>query len=175
MKHFIRSVFGLRSDISISFYALDFFFRKIFRQNVGVKWAVHHTATLRFPERINVGRDTFPGDSPGVYINARNEVHVGDFTNIGPNVSIVSANHDFIDNTLHAAGKPVVLGKYCWIGASAQILPQVELGDFTIVGAGAVVTKSFPDGFCVIAGNPAKVIKYLDKQKCQQFAATKGQ
>ena len=46
------------------------------------------------------------------------------------------------------------------------ILPNVTLGDFTIVGAGSVVTKSFPEGYCVIAGNPAKIIKQLDKEKC---------
>jgi carbonic anhydrase/acetyltransferase-like protein (isoleucine patch superfamily) len=45
------------------------------------------------------------------------------------------------------------------------ILPGVVLGIRTIVGAGSVVTKSFPDGYCVIAGNPAKIIKTLDKEK----------
>ena len=35
----------------------------------------------------------------------------------------------------------------------------------SIVAAGAVVTKSFPEGFCVLAGVPAKVVKYLDKEK----------
>ena len=48
----------------------------------------------------------------------------------------------------------------------AKILPEVELGDFTIVGAGSVVTKSFPEGYCVIAGNPAKLIRKLDPEQC---------
>ena len=43
------------------------------------------------------------------------------------------------------------------------ILPGVSLGDHTIVGAGSVVTKSFQEGNCVIAGNPAKVIRYLNE------------
>ena len=49
---------------------------------------------------------------------------------------------------------------------NAVILPDVVLGDFTIVGAGAIVTHSFPDGYCIIAGNPANVIKNLSKDKC---------
>jgi acetyltransferase-like isoleucine patch superfamily enzyme len=49
---------------------------------------------------------------------------------------------------------------------NSVILPGVELGDFTVVGAGSVVTKSFKDGYCVIAGNPAKVIRLLEKEKC---------
>ena len=48
----------------------------------------------------------------------------------------------------------------------AIILPGVTLGDFTIVAAGAVVTKSFPDGHVVLGGNPAKVIKHLEPEKC---------
>jgi acetyltransferase-like isoleucine patch superfamily enzyme len=44
---------------------------------------------------------------------------------------------------------------------NAMILPGVHLGDNTIVGAGSVVTKSFPEGNVVIAGNPAKIIKKL--------------
>ena len=52
---------------------------------------------------------------------------------------------------------------------NAVILPGVTLGDFTVVGAGSVVTKSFPEGYCVIAGNPAKQIKTLEKDKCFKY------
>ena len=48
---------------------------------------------------------------------------------------------------------------------NSLIMAGVELGPSTIVGGGSVVTKSFTDGYCVIAGNPAKVIKYLDKSR----------
>jgi serine acetyltransferase len=50
-------------------------------------------------------------------------------------------------------------------------MPGVELGDWTIVGAGAVVTRSFPDGYCVIGGVPAVKIKELEKEKCIPFKA----
>ena len=57
---------------------------------------------------------------------------------------------------------PVVIGSYSWIGQGALIMPGVKLGKRVVVGAGSVVTKSFPEGWCVIAGNPAKKIKDLD-------------
>jgi len=63
--------------------------------------------------------------------------------------------------SLHVPENPIKIGKNCWIGANAVILPGVELAEHTIVAAGAVVTKSFLEGDCVIGGVPAKVIKKI--------------
>lgn len=46
---------------------------------------------------------------------------------------------------------------------NSVVLPGCHLGPYTIVGAGAVVTKSFPEGHCVIVGNPARIIRHLEK------------
>lgn len=173
MAKIIRKIFGLRNDLSISFYLIDLVFRKIFRQNAGVRWAVHHTSIIRCPERIRLGKATWPGDSPNVYINAFNGVEFGDYVNVGPSVSIISANHDLINNDQQVLVNPVKIGQFNWIGSHAVILPEVVLGEFTIVGAGAVVTKSFESGYCVLAGNPAKVIKQLDKDLCRKFVQSK--
>jgi acetyltransferase-like isoleucine patch superfamily enzyme len=162
MKLLIRKIFNLRKDVGINFYLIDFIFRKILRQNSEVKWAVHFTSTVIHPENIVRGKNVFPGDSPGNYIQAKNGIEIGDYTNIGPNVGIISANHDLVDNTIHSNAKPIKIGKHCWIGMNAMILPEVELGDYTIVGANAVVTKSFTDGYVVLAGNPAIPVKYTN-------------
>ena len=169
----VRNLFGMRKDMSVGFYLTDFIFRRLLRQNAGVKWAIHHTSTIHNPERITRGINVYPGDSPGVYINAVNGVRIGDYTNIGPNVGIVSSNHDFINNETHVKESPITIGRFCWMGMGAVILPGVELADFTIVGAGAIVTRSFTEGYCVIAGNPARIIKYLNKDECNAFAQTK--
>lgn len=89
------------------------------------------------------------------------KIIIGKGTYIGPNVGIITANHDPLDLDRHLLGKDVVIGKSCWIGMNAVILPGVHIGDHTVVGAGSVVTKSFPEGKCVIAGCPSKVVKYL--------------
>jgi acetyltransferase-like isoleucine patch superfamily enzyme len=171
MKSLLRKLFNMRADVGINFYITDFLFRKIFRQNSKVGWAIHHTSTVIHPEKIVRGKNVFPGDSPGNYIQAKNGIEIGDYTNIGPNVGIISANHNLLNNSKHDSGLPVKIGKHCWIGMNAMILPEVILGDYTIVGANAVVTKSFPEGYCVIAGNPAKVVKQISLSEIQTPAA----
>jgi acetyltransferase-like isoleucine patch superfamily enzyme len=169
----VKKSLGLRPEMSMGFYLADLLFRKILRQNSGVTWAVHHTSTIHAPHKIKRGINVYPGDSPGVYINANNGITIGDYTNLGPNVGLISSNHDLVNNDLQVPGQGIKIGKYCWMGMGAVILPGVQLGDFTIVGAGAIVTKSFPEGHCVIAGNPARVIKQLNSKECEDFAASK--
>lgn len=169
MKRFIIKTFGLREEMGIGFYVADFFFRKILRQNSDTGWAIHYTSKIHCPKNIQRGKNVFPGDSPNNYIEANNGISIGDFTNLGPGVGLISSNHDSIDNEKHLVSKPIKIGKNCWIGMNSVILPGVELGDFTIVGAGAIVTKSFTGGCCVIAGNPALLIKQLNEDECRKI------
>lgn len=53
---------------------------------------------------------------------------------------------------------PVIIGKNVWIGDKATILPGVTIGDGVVVAANSVVTKDVPS-YCIVGGNPAKVIK----------------
>jgi acetyltransferase-like isoleucine patch superfamily enzyme len=147
------------------------FWQKIVGINRAAYWPVHFTSIVTHPQNIYAGIDSCPGYSPGCYIQGNGSIYVGDYTQIAPNVGIISSNHDLYDNTKHILNK-IVIGKYCWLGMGSLILPGVELGDFTIVGAGSVVTKSFKSGYCVIAGNPAKVIKELNPNDCI-FSKTK--
>ncbi len=86
---------------------------------------------------------------------------------IARNVGLITSNHNIANPNLHESGKDIEIGDDSWIGMNAVILPGVRLGPHTVVGAGAVVTKSFPDGYCVIAGNPARVIKEIDRNGFQ--------
>ena len=160
VKHIVRT---RRTAAAITFGTL--FFQKIIGINRRVYWPVHFTSKVTNPRNIRIGVGAAPGLSPGCYIQGIGKIFIGDYTIIGPNVGIISANHDAYDHTTHQK-LTVTIGRYCWIGMNAIILPRVTLGDHTLVAAGSVVTKSFPDGYCVVAGNPAKVIKTLDPDRC---------
>jgi acetyltransferase-like isoleucine patch superfamily enzyme len=153
-----------RSEVPIS---LSLWFRqKVLGFNKSAYWPMHHSSIVSYVQNICAGIDACPGYNPGCYIHGVNKIYIGDYTQIAPNVGIMSGNHDLYDFRIQTTGNPIIIGKYCWIGMGAVILPEVVLGDFTIVGAGAIVTKSFPEGHCVIAGNPAKKIKDLERDKC---------
>ncbi len=145
----------------------DWYRQHILGVNRGPYWPVHPSSVVVGWKNILAGVETSPGLSPGCYIQGEGEVHIGDYTQIAPNVGIISANHVLGDSRQHERDV-VRIGEYCWLGMGAIILPGVMLGDHTIVGAGAVVTKSFPDGYCVIAGNPASKLKDLDQTACEK-------
>ena len=93
-------------------------------------------------------------------------IYVGDNTLFGPNVTVATAAHP-IDPARRAKGYqynlPVHIGKNCWIGAGAVILPGVTIGDNTVVGAGSVVTKDLPANV-VAVGNPCRVMREISGQ-----------
>jgi hypothetical protein len=126
--------------------------------------------TLPFPAALTVTISNFknlhfhPDDlnnfqAGGTYFqNFKGIIKIGRGSYIAPNVGLITSNHDPNQIDKHLPGKTVEIGERCWIGMNAIILPGVVLGPNTIVGAGSVVTKSFPLGRVLIAGNPAKII-----------------
>jgi acetyltransferase-like isoleucine patch superfamily enzyme len=98
----------------------------------------------------------------GIYYQSFDgKIIIGKGTYIGPNVGLITSGHNPLNPEEHLEGKDVRLGEKCWIGMNSVILPGVELGPNTVVGAGAVVNKSFPEGHCIIGGVPARLIKNL--------------
>ena len=137
--------------------------------NRGVYWPVHNTSEVTHPNNIFVGINSNAGTRPGCYLQGNGGIHIGNYVHFASNIGVISGNHNLYNQKKHDL-KEVVIDDYCWIGMNVVILPGVHLGRRTIVGAGAVVTKSFSDGFCVIGGNPARVIKTIEKDK---FVPTK--
>lgn len=137
--------------------------QKILGFNRTIPFPCHPTARIHDYRNIIFHPDNLDNfQSPGIYLDStRAKIYIGKGTYLGPNVGLLTVNHKIEDLDAYEAGKDIVLGKNCWIGMSAVILPGVTLADRTIVAAGAVVTKSFLEGRCIIAGVPAKIIKRI--------------
>lgn len=144
----------------------------ILRINRTASWPVHPTSRITAGERIRCGTGSYPGDMPGCYIQGDNGISIGEGCQFGPGVGLISANHLPHDLTGHSGAQPIRIGNRCWLGMNAIVLPGVELGDHTIVGAGAVVTKSFPDGYVVLAGNPAREMYKLDRNTLHRIKSS---
>ena len=80
---------------------------------------------------------------------------------LGPNVSLLTVNHDFNDLQIICC-KPIVIKKGAWLGANVTVLPGITIHEGAIIGSGSVVTHDVAAN-CVVAGNPAKVIKQIKK------------
>ena len=81
---------------------------------------------------------------------------------LGPNVSLLTVNHDFEDLQVIIC-HPITIKRDAWIGANSVILPGITVGAGAVVGSGSVVTHDVPPN-TVIAGNPARPIKTLAKK-----------
>lgn len=110
-------------------------------------------------KHIHFGRNVYANFNLTVVDDTH--VYVGDYTQFGPNVVLAVAGHP-IDPALREQGYqynlPIHIGRNCWIGAGALILPGVTIGDNTVIGAGSVVTRNIPSGV-VAVGNPCRVLR----------------
>lgn len=140
---------------------IDFNTRFFLGVNRDIRFPISPNNSVTNPENIHFDPDDlriFQGK--GKYFQAIGaSITIGKGTFIANNVGIITTNHDKSDLTQHTAGKEIIIGKECWIGFNSVILPGVVLGDNVVVGAGSIVTKSFPEGHCTIVGNPARMIK----------------
>ena len=136
------------------------FIQKVLGFNRHVPWPVHWTSTIKSINNIDPGSRT-PGFGRNCYLDGRNGIKFYENVWLGPSVKIISMNHDVNNYYASTKQEKIVIRKNCWLGANVIVLPGVELGEHTVVAAGAIVTKSFTEKNQILAGNPAKVIKRL--------------
>src|SRR5262245_20393975 len=109
--------------------------------------------------RIEIGDHTFI--NYGSSIAARTSVQIGAYCHLGHYTFVMDNDqHGVIRRTELPQSKPVVIEDHVWIGSKAVILPGVRIGSRAVIGAGSIVTKDVPPQ-CVVAGNPARVLRYL--------------
>ncbi|WP_428943476.1 acyltransferase [Pantoea sp. FN060301] len=151
----------------ISYIGRPLFFTGLRRVSAGKRFRLYPHWRIEVLQHgsIKIGEDVSAGQ--GLHLVAlATELRIGRGTVISTNVLITNSDHDYKELGVPIYKQPMInkvtkIGDNCFIGAGAKILAGTQLGNQCIVGANAVVKGNFPD-FCVIAGNPARVIKRFD-------------
>ena len=142
--------------------------RKI-RGRVAANCFDKHGRNINIEKGANFGRGNGIeiGDNSGIGVNCevRGPLEIGKDVMMGPEVRIMTSSHNTSQTDIpmcqqgHLPKRKVTICDDVWIGTRVIILPGVTIGKGAIIGAGAVVTKDVPE-YAVVAGVPAKVIKY---------------
>lgn len=135
--------------------------KELFGDNIGENSTVAAPIAGAAFEHMKIGNNVFINSNS--LLMARGGITVEDDVLMAANVQLLSNNHDEYDRQVLTC-KPIHIKKGAWIGAGASILAGVTVGEYAIVGAGAIVTKDVPD-YAVVVGSPARVVKTLDKNK----------
>lgn len=113
----------------------------------------------------------------GVYANFNltlvddTHIYIGDYTMIGPNVTIATAGHPIFPQLRQQGlqfNMPVHIGKNCWLGAGVIVLPGVNIGDNSVIGAGSIVTRDIPANV-VAVGNPCRVMRSIGEHDREYY------
>ncbi|HZC34124.1 MAG TPA: acyltransferase [Chthoniobacterales bacterium] len=136
--------------------------------------ALDNGVVLLFTDASQAGRGPYVIIRENVYVNrytvidASTHLEIGRDTMIGPHCYITDHDHGFSigERPGHTdlVISPTKIGERCWLGAGVIVLKGVEIGSGTVVAAGAVVTRSLPEGV-VAAGVPARIIKSIEEDK----------
>lgn len=145
--------------MSLGLFVINAIVRYVYRQNPTAPCLTHFTSQIIAGDQIKIGKRVKRSfaQSGNCYLQAKNGIEIGDHTRFAPGVKMISADRYKLSHNVYHLAPAIKIGKKCIIGTNAIILPGVTLGDHVIVGAGAVVTKSFP-GHVTLVGNPARVI-----------------
>lgn len=102
------------------------------------------------------------------FIDCNGGVYIGDYATVaGIRTQILTHSINVYKN--HQDAKPIKIGKYCFVGTGCVLLPGSELPSYSVLGAGAVLTKAYEKVGCLYAGSPAHLIKEIDIKATKYF------
>lgn len=143
-------------------------------KQVGANIFVHESTEIYAPELLEIGDYVHIQQGCKLFADGGG-ITIGEGTIFSHDIQVMARNHVYDDVELQSVpydyrykNKKVVIGNFCWLGARVTILPGITIGDGAVIGAGSVVAHDVPKG-AVVAGNPAKILKYRDINKFDEL------
>jgi len=117
------------------------------------------------PDRMEIGDQVYLGRN--FFVRASGGVSIGSNTHISRNVTIHTVNHNMAGDMLPYdrtdIAKPIVIGRFVWVGMNCSILPGVKIGDGAVVGMNSVITKDVAPG-SIVVGASQRVVGHRDDE-----------
>ncbi|WP_043931067.1 acyltransferase [Bacillus sp. EB01] len=142
--------------------------KKVNFKHLGENVEIHRSNKFLSPGDISIDDHVYIG--PDNQFLGYGGITIGSGTIIAHNCEIMTRNHNYDSEDLLSIPydtkyiyKPVVIESNVWIGSNVLIVPGVTIGEGAVIGMGAVVTKNVPP-CAVVGGNPAKILKYRNKE-----------
>lgn len=189
MKNLVKLILNLLRKI---------YFNLILKGKLSFIQTLYFKADIKVGKNVKIGKNVEIGNNFEIgdysYINTgknwsiiESNVKVGKFCSIGPNVTIGLGNHNYKFITTHPIlynsnykfiiknhnlpdkKEETIIGNDVWIGANSNIKRGIKIGNGVVVAMNSVVTKDIPD-YAIVAGVPAKIIKYrFDKKQIEEL------
>lgn len=151
-----KTLFRLSPSHFVLFRKYRILLIRLFGAKIDWNASLHPTAEIDYPWNLNMKNLSSLGEHCWIYAMA--PISIGELTCIGKNVFLLTGTHEIEKSTFDLVTKPITIGNCCWIATSATILPNITIGNYSVVAANSVVTKNV-DCNSVVGGNPAKFIK----------------
>lgn len=140
-----RPLFGLRRNLL-----------RLFGARIGKNVNIYGSAIIYMPWNLEINDWASIGED--AYIYNLGKVYIDRYVTVSQRAHLCAGTHDYTRADLPLLKLPIRIGEQAWVCADAFIGPNVTIGEGSIIGARAVVTKNV-DAWTIVAGNPAKTIK----------------
>lgn len=135
---------------------------KVFGAKLHISSKVYSSVNIRNPNLLAMEKNSCLGPDAIVYNVSM--VALAEGAVVSQRAHLCTASHNLLGNLFELQSKPIKIGRYCWVAAETFVGPGVELGDYAVAYARAVVVRDIGPSE-VWAGNPAKFLKYRDQEE----------